>query len=322
MKKQNPPGHGGFCDCDGDGKGTDMNIPHIVNMDKGQTPVPKRLRWLVMNPPEHPVLMTVTPDLAQEMLTYMPREGDTYRQRPLSPGTVKRYAAQMRAGDWRETKVPIIFTKSGLLGDGQRRLNAVLQSGVSIRFWVAFGDADENFSVYDMGDKRTAGHIFHINGVPNANAAAAATRWVHAYAVGKASTADQASHDFKEISTPQRLYNFYLSNPRLQESISVATAFAHNRMPNPSVAAALHYICAQKNRGMADDFFHRLATGLDMTSATDPVYRLRNRLTNKDDPFTRVDMVRWVMETWNAVRTRKRSPKFKSNTAGEFPRAV
>jgi hypothetical protein len=73
----------------------------------------------------------------------------------------------MAAGNWRETHQGIAFNRAGRLHDGQNRLNAVCDSGVTATFLVFFGAGDAGeMTVIDSGKMRTAvdaGHVLNLD---------------------------------------------------------------------------------------------------------------------------------------------------------------
>lgn len=282
----------------------------------------KKLRWLINTPPECPfVRMEVSPFVAEEALRYLPGDDAPFVQRPQSATTVEKYAEIMTRSEWRETLVPVIFTESAYLGDGQHRMRAVLLSGVTIPFWFAFGDKDENFFVYDNNKVRGPGDIFAIKRVPNHTMAAAATKWVAAY---EAQTLHPGgTQEFaRGVGTPEQTYNFYLEHVGLQDSMRIGHAMAANRMPRPSLMVALHYIAAQKNRDTADKFFLRLATGLGFDGRNDPVYKLREHITKTSPEGLGRNIAVLVVDAWNAVRARKPFKVSPRDTGGHFPRMI
>ena len=72
-------------------------------------------------------IVTLTPALAAEWLN------SNTCNRPLSTLRASRYARDMKAGDWRFNGETISFTADGRLVDGQHRLTAVVESGVTIQ---------------------------------------------------------------------------------------------------------------------------------------------------------------------------------------------
>lgn len=115
-------------------------------------------------------IQTITPTIAAEML-----EGNT-NNRSLAEGRVKSLAAMMAAGEWKIAQ-PVMFDYNGKLVDGQHRLQAVIRSGMSVRFLVVHGIEPEAFSVVDQGKSRTATDLHHIMGGTNSavNVAVAAS---------------------------------------------------------------------------------------------------------------------------------------------------
>lgn len=261
------------------------------------TPFKKQLRWMIDSPPAGGVKMKITPAMADEMLTY------NDRNRPVSQARVKNYADQIARGAWHYTRVPIIFSKR--LIDGQHRLHAVVLAGKAIDADVAFGAPDNSFYFIDVGHTRTAGDIFAINGVENATMAAAATRFLMAYAAGTTS-GDHASGGNGAKPSLEQVYQAYLSFEDLQESLKAGRWFAQDRLPCPSIAAAAHYLCAQKSRKAADEYFEMVASGVGLTSRREPAYKVRQFLVREDaGRLTNRDVAAALISGWNAIRTRK-----------------
>ena len=280
----------------------------------GKSDPKKRLAWMVTSPPEAPIKMTITPEMAAEMLIY------NTDNRPVSSGAVKHYAEQMKAGEWRETFAPIQFSDKGRLIDGQHRLQAIVDSGCAIVAWVAFGARDETFAFIDIGKKRTAGDIFAINGVPNWNIVAAAVKWIWSYENDRAVHMDAPADNGRKRSDPEPVFRYYqtLDTERLQDSCRAARWFAVHKMPNPSIATAIHYLCAGKNKSQADLFFERVATGIGFTSKSDPAYKLRERL---QDGVNRAQQAHFTIEAWNAMRRNRRLGKLEFS-GGKLPRVA
>src|SRR5581483_1944 len=75
--------------------------------------------------------------------------------RSLSPSLVKMYAAEMMAGRWTLTHQGIALNCDGSLRDGQHRLSAIIQSGVTVPMLVTVGVKDEAVPNIDVGRTRT-----------------------------------------------------------------------------------------------------------------------------------------------------------------------
>jgi len=119
-----------------------------------------------------PQLKTITPEIARAML-----KGNTHNL-PVRASHVDYLASEMTAGRWSLTHQGIAFDE-GVVVDGQHRLLAVVQSGVTIQAWV-FGDVP--LSVQELIDKgrirSIADELGHFGGVQYAAAKAATCRAV------------------------------------------------------------------------------------------------------------------------------------------------
>lgn len=100
----------------------------------------------------------VTPELAQKYL-----EGNV-RNRKVSRHTVARYADDMSNGRWVLTHQGIAFSREGTLVDGQHRLLAIIESGVSVPMTIASGlDADAIMAI-DQNRVRKSYEQLNIRG--------------------------------------------------------------------------------------------------------------------------------------------------------------
>jgi hypothetical protein len=112
----------------------------------------------------------ITPEMAKECLSR------NTHNRPLSSRQINLLARDMLAGKFLYTGDSIKFDRNNVLRDGQHRLHAIVQSGVTVRMTVVTGLDPETQDVMDTGRKRTAGNAFALAGIPNGNVLAAAAR--------------------------------------------------------------------------------------------------------------------------------------------------
>lgn len=97
---------------------------------------------------------TVTPESAAQILA-----NHNPNNRPISRDRVKRYAVEMSEGRWALSPQGISFDEKGALVDGQHRLSAVKQSGITQTFYVHRDVPPEAVRVMDQGLARTAAQI-------------------------------------------------------------------------------------------------------------------------------------------------------------------
>lgn len=103
-------------------------------------------------------LETVTPTKAEKWLNL--NNGN----RKMRPGVAEKYAADMLAGRWTSCPTPISFYADGDVADGQHRLWAIVESGVSIKFPIVRGLKREDGLNIDTGLGRSLVDNAHISG--------------------------------------------------------------------------------------------------------------------------------------------------------------
>jgi len=102
----------------------------------------------------------VTPDIAKSWLC---THADF--QRSISPVTVRKYADEMRRGQWKYVpSLVIALTDEFQVVDGQHRLAAIIESGVPQLINVHYGADPSSFSVIDRGRPRTLPQIAEMAG--------------------------------------------------------------------------------------------------------------------------------------------------------------
>lgn len=106
------------------------------------------------------VRMLVTPAVANAMLF------QNRRNRALRSWKIKQYADLMRAGQWEQNHPDTIaFATSGDLINGQHRLRALMEAGVSLLFNVAFGAHEDARLTVDAHTAKTLGDRLWISGL-------------------------------------------------------------------------------------------------------------------------------------------------------------
>lgn len=260
----------------------------------------KHLRWMISNPPKEAMKVVLTPVMAEIILRQ-----NTFN-RPLKKSRVAKLVREMDAGHWVWTGQPIIISADGTLLDGQHRLTAVVQSGVSIPITLLFGVPKAAFDKIDQGDKRGTADIFAIRGEENYAPLAAATRIVWRYENTGMMTRPELEPESAE------LWVFMNDNhPNLRRFMTRVGLFQEAGWGAPSMFAALNYLCAQKSAKAAEDFFYQLATGNDIGSRSKghPINRLRSMLQSDireralgrgTSPLVKAA---YTVKAWNAWRS-------------------
>lgn len=100
---------------------------------------------------------TITAKQAEDYLKF------NTNNRSLRKALVSQYARDMSAGKWRLTHQGLAFNCDGTLLDGQHRLAAIVQSGVTVQMLVARGVDSRSQLVMDDHAKRSAGDALSLS---------------------------------------------------------------------------------------------------------------------------------------------------------------
>ena len=271
----------------------------------------EQLARLIAFPPAGSIPMTITPDMARVILDR------NEANRPISSLTAQKYAAEMKRGEWRNTRTPIIFSASGALIDGQHRATGCIISDTPFDVHLAFGAPDEAFAYIDIGKKRTAADIFAINGVKHHVLIAAAMVWVDKYISGR--MASQAGTGKGAAD----LYAMYEQHTAISQSVSFGAKFKKSAIASPSMMTALHYICSSKSRRDADAFFTVAGDGFGAENKFDPPLALRNKLIERNSNFERLHPTvssGLTITAWNLARSGRSGRGLRFDPTSTCPR--
>lgn len=256
-------------------------------------------------------VVMVTPELAAEMLSR------NTHNRPARRHAVENYAADMTNGDWRWTGDPIRLAVDGTVLDGQHRLMAVVESGVTLPFLVLSGmpvEAQENI---DAGVPRRFQDVLALRGEASAVALAAIVRKVHDWEAGYR-TLNQGGR-----ATHAQLSRTLEAHPELRE-IQRATnaATQHWRDMPASLVGLAWWLFASIDQEDADHFFARLTDGQNISSG-DPIYELRKQLAlireNVKGERSQRYMMALTIKAWNAYRRGEKIGLLKFRAGGAKP---
>jgi hypothetical protein len=225
-------------------------------------------------------LMNVTPEIARDWLD------QTRINRPLQTHQVKAYARDMRNGGWRPVGDPIRIDRNNNLIDGQHRLSAIVESGVTLPLIVVTGLEPEDQLVLDSGVKRRAGDQLALLGQKNSIRVASVARGLFAIDQGRV-------YDSKLRPTNQEIFDTMARYPALIDSVNAVEGISRQTGLTPLNAGLAHVIGSDRIPVTTYRFFDKLKTGVNLT-ATDPALLLRNRLTSSFEVGSRIQQL-WLV---------------------------
>ena len=213
---------------------------------------------------------TITPQIAELML-----EKNT-SNRSLSAKRVKALSRSISSGEWELNGDSIRFDTNGVLLDGQHRLAAIADSGISVKSLVVTGIRPTAFDTIDQGMKRTSAQILAMQGVKYSNRISVVARLYLAYKT----CGYPYANDISRSPTLRAVDGFVTSNiERLEECATRAEASKiSKRFLSPGVLTFIIYTFSEHNKYKADSFFDGLENGYGLEKGC-PVRALRDRLT-------------------------------------------
>jgi hypothetical protein len=97
----------------------------------------------------------IDPDMAAALLQSQELEDGTKSNRKIKPWLLEEYKRDLANGRWIPTDEGIGINLSQCLFNGQHRLTAIVETGISQPLWLTFNVLDEAKFVIDSGAKRT-----------------------------------------------------------------------------------------------------------------------------------------------------------------------
>ena len=237
-------------------------------------------------------VIDITPDMAGEMLTH------NTHNRPLRERVVNAYVEDMRNGDWEEDGQSIKFGKDGTLLDGQHRLAAIIESGVTLRVLVVRNLPNSTQENMDTQAKRTFGDVLRLRGETKYVALAAATRRVHLWEMGVRRGSGRIQPTNRQLLQTLEKY------PWLRDSVAVTERVRAQVPIQGAVLALCHWLFVQIDGEDCDFFFARLSDGLGLLDG-DPIHVLRKTAFKDMSERSRVSdvvILAYVIKSWNAYR--------------------
>lgn len=191
------------------------------------------------------VMEHITPEIAKKYL-----ENNTNNYRFMSKIKVKNYSEDMKRGLWETNGEPIVFGADGTLKDGQHRLQAIVESGVSCWILVVRG-VENDVQIYDMGMGRTISQIAKANGY-----------FAGTDMVGAARTFVGGFHGTASKGVIQKYIEEH--QKELHESSLISKRGANHPIGKKASCCLAVYVCRRLqlvNDEIMDDFFYVFNSG-------------------------------------------------------------
>jgi hypothetical protein len=215
---------------------------------------------LVKNPPLHSVVIEIAPKVAEQLLNL-----SNTKNRPKQKKHSQKLGSALASDDYEITGDTIKFSKTGVLLDGQHRLDGCIKGKKPIVSHVVFGLDDEVFDVIDQGKKRTAGDILALCGVPEPIMVAGAVGWVLRLEAGEGHALGGGTIWQRGELTPRKIKEMALGRMKgiidyAKDARLINVAFKDYRHP-PTMICAILYLIGKRDPALARDFAHEWVHG-------------------------------------------------------------
>ena len=258
----------------------------------------------------------ITPKMAADWL-----KANTLN-RPVRPAHVAFLSREMQSGSWVVNGETIKIADNEDILDGQHRLLACIDAGVSFDTFVVYGLKEEAFDSIDQGIVRSGADVLSIH-FPQApasitRAVASGVRvcwkiqhgWTTRIAYMKRGNAEALA--------------YVLKNPVLWRCASILNAYPKDaRLISLGQATGLYFAFNRKDAGAAEQFMRDISTGEELKS-TSVEYQLRSLFISEQRKHQMLSgdaKCMLVIKAWNC-RRRNKMPRGKTAlrlTADEAP---
>lgn len=236
--------------------------------------------------------VAVTPELAERWLKL------NSRNRKIRKTDVDRYKRDMRGGKWHLDGSPIRFSPDGYLLDGQHRLTAIAETGVTIPMLVVRGVDSEAQSVMDTGRRRSAADALDIAGHAHYSTLAAAARLLLEVDNGWLDMGGRYEVSHSEILATIE------ANPDLESAVAFIRPLTRKSEVPPVMAAYTYMIMRRISAQDAAEFWVAMSEKVGL-KAGDPVLALSNRFAEarrSRERLKRSIQLSLIYRAWNARR--------------------
>lgn len=258
-------------------------------------------------------LMSITPQKAEAIL----RKNTSNRN--ISDKAVERMVEAMLAGQWKSNGETVKLAADGTVLDGQHRLTAIAQSGVTCTLLVVEGLKHDVIDTIDIGKKRNFSDWLKINGEENHKFLAAAMHILSMYEnyYLQSTWTSARSHSMRY----DELEGLLKKNPDLRLSINAVVKSEARKLFNPSIMTVMHYLFAQKSHQMAGEFFGKLSSGAGLDDGN-PILVLRQRAISWKSNNVKVEayeVMVFFVRAWNAFVKGASIQHLRFNGTEQFP---
>lgn len=242
-------------------------------------------------------------EIVAEVVTITPQHATTWlrankNNRPVRRAHVAFLSGEITSGNWQVNGQAIVISDDEQVLDGQHRLMAVIESGMSIQSLVVYGISSDAFKTIDTGAVRTGADALYLHS-PGMTASivrclATSVQWCM-----------RLEHE--SVSSKSRVSNtdiiaYVKEHPSLIQCAETLSGYPKESRPiSIGPATACFDMFHRKAPPLAEEFMERLFTG-EGIDRTDVEWILRQAFIRDAQRVTKLPTaikVRMIVKGWN-----------------------
>ncbi|WP_116870637.1 ParB/RepB/Spo0J family partition protein [Vibrio splendidus] len=263
------------------------------------------------------LVIYVSPQLARDMLKFSQRGAinTKNKNRKLSKTKVKKYAEDMKNGQWCLTGEPIIISSDGEILNGHHRLEASHEAGVGFIAPITYGVTDElSFAHIDVGNMRSRSQVLEMAGVKvNANVLSRVAMLSKAFEITSNPYAFRGTQGTS--FQPAEILAYVEENEELALSVDfVAKIVKRHRLESQAseaIYAFAHCLIKQKLKDVShidtlplspEEYLTRIISSLGLESEDDIEFQVRNylqSLVTESSSYSLLCKLSAIFKGWN-----------------------
>lgn len=256
----------------------------------------------------------ITPDAAKSYLM------SNTRNRKVGGTNYGKIKASLLRGEWKLNGEAIKIAADGTILDGQHRLMACAETGVSFQTLIVTGLPREVQDTMDTGKSRTLADVLTLHGYKNGTSLAAAVVGIIKSEKHSLKAAFTSGGINASVITVKESLDRLEIEPTIQDTAILAQRLTKVGLQGRT-GSVLHYILTNIDADDADYFFSTLRTGEGLTAGS-PILALRNVLiankaSTKSIPQTLIAAL--VIKAWNKYRDGEPVKLLKFTVGGANP---
>jgi hypothetical protein len=242
-------------------------------------------------------IMDMTPEGAAAVLE------DNTRNRSIRSEYVLKLAAAMERGEWSVNGEPIQIAEDGTLLNGQHRLNAVVESGVTVPMLVVRGLPLDSQMTMDSGLRRNLSDVLALHGENETTNLAAMLGMLYRYRNGH-----RMDNSGRSAPTPTEALALLEKESGIKEGLPLARRVLRETSLRVSVTALLVYLFEEADPGQGERFFEALCVsesepnGSPVRALQSILDRARNERTYRTSTYVLFAMVIKAFNAWREER--------------------